>query len=347
MAEAFGDILGDDFLFVVRGDVPGDLKRLNVMSVSAPRRFRSIFYFFCLPFLVVEKRWSNKDVIIFSTDPYLLVIIIFWRKVLGFKYLICSDWHQLFDDWRDKYISANSDYLISTSERLKGFLISVCGVNPKKIVAARGGVNLDLYKAKAKTNKLDYRINLKLPDGLFLVGYAGSFKAMGREKGVDTMIKSLPHLDKKIKMVFVGGTKQEIKEYSSLARETGVESRCVFAGRQPFDRVIEYQMAVDALVTANPDDPYFRNYCFPMNIWEYMAAGRPIIYSNLEIMDEIMKGRATSFEPDDPVSLANAITSVCQNIGVAEKVARQNTIDVTAHTWHSRARAIIDFVISK
>ena len=49
MAQAFSGLLGRDFLFLVRGDVPDEMKNTNVVSVRAPKRFRMAFYFFWLP----------------------------------------------------------------------------------------------------------------------------------------------------------------------------------------------------------------------------------------------------------------------------------------------------------
>lgn len=139
MAEAFAKLLGQRFLFLIRGDTPDELKHINTESIKLPRRFKTICYFLWMPALIFLRKWNNRETIFLSYDPYLLSIIIFWRKIFRLKYSICSDWHQLFDDWRDRYIAVNSDYLISTSKRLKGLLVSVCGINQSKILVAYGG----------------------------------------------------------------------------------------------------------------------------------------------------------------------------------------------------------------
>lgn len=344
MAVAFDKILDGNFLFVVRGDIPDELKSLHTVSVKLPRRFRTILYFFRIPVLIFFRKWSDPDTIFFSSDPYLLSTLVFWRKILGFKYHICSDWHQLFDDWRDRYIATNSDYLISTSKRLKRLLVSVCGVDQGKILVAYGGVNLATFTEKLKINKSEYRKKLKLPTDSFLVGYVGGFRSVGMEKGLDIMIKALPHLDDKIMMVFVGGSKQHINEYMALAKKIGVEDRCIFVEKQSFEKVVEYELAMNVLSIPYPDKPHFRDYGFPMKVWEYMASGRPIIYSNLEIMREVLGGRATSFQPDDASSFANAVLSIYQDAESAEEIARKNTNDVQAYTWKARAENILNFI---
>lgn len=342
MALAFAKILARNFMFVVRSATPDELKHLNIISIRLPRHFRTILYFLWMPVVIMFRKWTDHETVFFSSDPYLLSTLVFWRKILGFKYFICSDWHQLFDDWRDNYVAGNSDYLISTSKRLKGMLMSVCGVDPAKILVAYGGVDKDIFDSKS--NGTNYRKKLGLPEGEFLVGYIGGFTCLGMDKGITTMIKAINLLDKKIKMVFVGGRKQELEDYKLFAKNEGTEDRCLFIKRQSFGKVMEYEMAMNVLVIPYPDKPHFRNYGFPMKIWEYMASGRPIVYSGLGIMAEVLEDKATSFKPDNASSLAGAIKSILEDIDAAEMVATQNHKEVEDYTWGARARKIISFI---
>lgn len=346
MAEAFYGVLGQDFSFVVRGTVPDELKRINASSVNVPKRLRATSYFLLMPFIVVSRKWNDRQTVFFSSDPYLLSVLVFWRKILGFRYSICSDWHQLFGDWRDRYVAGHSDFLVSTSKRLKGLLSSVCGADRDKIVVAYGGVDTAIFEANSRSDRAELRAGLALPADAFLVGYVGGFKAIGMEKGLGTMIKSLPRLNDKIKMAFVGGLKQDIDEYALLAKKEKVEGRCIFVERQrSFEKVVRYEMAMDALVIPYPNEKHFRDYGFPMKVWEYMASGRPIVYSDLEIIAEVLDGKAVRFKADDPWALTGAIMSVYNGRDSAEKAARQNSLDVRAYTWEARAANIIRFII--
>lgn len=344
MAEAFSKLLGENFLFLIGGKIPNEFKNINTKSIKTPRRFKTMFYFFKLPILIILRKWNSKEIMFFSYDPYLLSILIFWRKTLKFDYKIFSDWHQLFDDWKDKYVALNSDKLTCTSKRLKKFLISKCGVNSDKILTAYGGVDLNIFKEKLEQNREKLKEDLQLPKDMFLVGYAGGFRAIGQEKGLNTMIKALPHLPQNIKMVFVGGTEKDIKEYIDLARKYNVESRCIFIKKQPYEKLIEYQVAIDVLVIPYPNKHHFRDYGFPMKVWEYMASGRPIIYSNLEIIDEALGEKATSFISDNEKSLADSVLSVFNNMEEKEKIALKNREFVKSYTWDKRAENIFNFI---
>ena len=66
------------------------------------------FYFFGSLILFLKR--LSLSAIFFSNDPYLLAHLIRLRKIFRFKYKICSDWHMLYNNWRDKYIAVNSDF---------------------------------------------------------------------------------------------------------------------------------------------------------------------------------------------------------------------------------------------
>ncbi len=323
MAGAFQTILGDNFRFVIRG---AEIEQLNTIGVPAPNKFKSLYYFFNFPNLVRKYGWNEADVVIFASDSYLLPGVIFWKKVFNFKYRVVSDWHQMFDDWRDKYIALNSDLLIATSKKLKSLVISKLKVEEDKVLVAYGGVDPELFKKK---------INIDLPRDKFLVGYVGGFKSVGLEKGLRTIIESLLRLGDEVMAVFVGGSRAEIAHYQSLAETLEVSGKCLFVEKQPFEKVVQYEMSMDVLVIPYPDEPHFRDYGFPLKVWEYMAAKRPIVYSDLQIISEVLYGKGVPFTPGNPESLANAILSVQKS---------RPSVSYEPYTWQDRAGAIINFI---
>ena len=260
------------------------------------------------------------------------------------KYKICSDWHQLWNDWRDKFISRRSNFLISTSSNLKKMIVSVSGVNENKILIAYGGVNLDDFENKTRP-LFGWRANLKLSASDFLVGYVGFYRTMGMSKGLDIMISALPLIpDKKVKMVFVGGRNAEIEDYKAQAKALGVLDRTIFVPAKPNNVIPAYEASMDVLVIPYPDKPHFRDYGFPMKVYEYMASKRPIIYSNLPIIAEVLSDCAISFEPGNERDLAQKIEGLVsepQNgIDLAEKAFKK----AENFTWRKRAEKITWFI---
>lgn len=322
------------FSFVIRGRIPAELNELNPISVMAPRRGRRIFYFLFFPILIYRYAWFGAQNIFFASDSYMLVILSFWKPI--FKYRICSDWHQLFEDWRDRYIAKNSDFLITTSNRLRKLLVGKTEVDQGKVLVAYGGVDIGEFIEKRKYSSEHFRKLLNLPQKSLLVGYIGGFRSLGMEKGIDTMIESVPLLPQDIEMVFVGGSTAHITQYEKLASEHNVLNRCHFIEKQDFQKLVEYELSMDILVIPYPNKPHFRDYGFPQKVWEYLASGRFIIYSDLEIIDEVLRGKGRSFEAGSSRDLARKILEVKEGI--------KDYPLPTDRSWNSRAREIIDFI---
>ena len=347
MARAFTSILGDDFKLYIRGNSSSELNGVNTFSVNTTSRLRSVFYFFWIPIFVINNKHNNKRTVFFSNDPYLLSILIFWRKILRLKYLVCSDWHQLFEDWRDKYIALNSDYLISTSKKLRETILNTTQISENKILVAYGGADLQEFENISESVS-ELRKKLDLPVSDILVGYVGFYKTMGMEKGLKTMIEALRFIqDKSVKMVFVGGRGGEIKEYQKMAEDMGVADRVIFERAMPKEAIPTYERTLDILVIPYPDKPHFRHYGFPMKVYEYMASNKPIIYSNLPIIAEILADCGLSSNPDDSKDLADKIKSLINDPSVAHDLGSKALEKVESFTWQKRAQHIIDFIKSE
>ncbi|MBI1974284.1 MAG: glycosyltransferase family 4 protein [Candidatus Zambryskibacteria bacterium] len=249
----------------------------------------------------------------------------------------------LHDDWKDRFISKNSDSLITTSEKLKKSLLEI-GVPSEKALVVYGGVNLaDFGNVDSSATKKKYGI----PTDKVLIGYIGLFRTMGMEKGIDIMIRSLKFLNQDTLMVFVGGKKNEVSAYETLAGEIGVRNQCIFIEKIPDQKeIFNIEQAMNVLVIPYPDRPHFRNYGFPMKVYEYMAAEKPIVYSKLDLTEEILKDCGFTFVPDSEVSLADTIKYVIseENLGEVSEKATLAYEKLKEFTWENKARKIIEFL---
>ncbi len=344
MAIAFGKVMGKDFTFVIAGPLADDFKGTQVQSIKSRESFRAVFYFFYLPFFIIKNKYYNKEIVFFSPDPYLSSFLILWRKVFRFKYKIFSDWHQLFEDWRDKFVATNSDYLVSTTKKIKDTLVKKTGVSPAKVLVSYGGVDVEMFK-HSDQSQLELRTRLSLPGG-FLVGYVGFYKTMGMSKGVPTMIKALTYIpNENIKMVFVGALgDEEVKENQAIADSLGVGDKTLFLKWVKSTEVPAYEQAMDMLVIPYPDKPHFREYGFPMKVYEYMISQKPIIYSNLPIIDEMLYDCGVSFKPDDSKDLAEKIVDLYNKPEVIKNLSAKAFQKVQGFTWEKRAQNIINFI---
>jgi len=339
LAIGFVEVLGKDIQLVVDGDIT-NLNEENLIRPYKPKWIKgSIFFIFWILFFIKKNRSNLADMVFFSNDSYILFILIFWRKIFGVKYKVCSDWHHLFHDWRDRFIAHGSDKLITTSKKLKENIIKATNVDRNKISAIYGGVNIKLYENDKNISK----ILLGLPKDKIIIGYVGLFKTFGLEKGIVTMIQSLKYLRDEFVAVFVGGTKTEIKEYSLYADSLGVKDRCLFFERKNEDEIAKYQIIMDILAIPYPDKPHFRESGFPMKVYEYMASHRPIIYSKLDLVEEVLSDCAIGFIPDNPVDFSTKVKDIAEN-NFYPKLVSVAYSKLGGYTWKAKACNIVQFL---
>ncbi|MFA4818168.1 MAG: glycosyltransferase family 4 protein [Parcubacteria group bacterium] len=351
LAGQFAAALGGDYHLVVGNKSPEQFAGVNLLNLNFRTWGRSvwlyfwppyIYYFFWLPFFLTKEKGDGR--VYFTSDQNILCLLIFWKKRLGLKLKICADLHLLYENWKDGYIAKNCDFIITTSMKLKNLIIERFKTEPNKILTVYGGVDPVNYAGALDRTAL--RKKLALPDGQHLIGYVGLFKTMGMEKGLKTMIEATTKLAENNIMVFVGGKEAELSEYKKYAEKLDVAERCIFIGRVKLGEVAAFEQAMDILVIPYPNQPHFRLYGFPMKIYEYMAAKRPIVYSALDLAEEILADCGYTFKADDSESLAKTLKYVAGG-GNREEV--QIKVEIASAklqqlTWQGKAEKIIEFI---
>jgi glycosyltransferase involved in cell wall biosynthesis len=346
LARGFSLNLGKDFLFVPASDHSNELNGINFLSPQIKTsRLKNIFLFYIkyllwLPNNVLFKN-NTKDVIYFIGDPNLFLITYFYKKIFGFKFKICSDWHLYYKTWKYRFVAKKSNFIITTSNKLRNNIIEIFETDRSKIKTIYGGFNPQLYGTT--WGQFELRNELGLPKTDILVGYVGFFSTMGLEKGMKTMIESLPYLNtSQVKIVLVGARGNELNEYNSIARKLGVSNKTIVVNAINNNLVSKYEEAMDILIIPYPDQEHFREYGFPMKIYEYLASKKPIIYSGLEIMSEILSDVGWPFESNNPRDLARTIDNVCTNTSEAIRKSGLGFDKVKNFTWRKKAENIID-----
>lgn len=188
---------------------------------------------------------------------------------------------------------------------------------------------------------------LGIATATYVMGYSGTLKVMGQEKGVGTGIRALAELTSDVLFLVVGGEPEDIAEYRRLAESLSVADRVTFIGKVPHARVPEYLAAFDVAVATASATEHSAYYGSPLKMFEYMAAGIPMIVSDLPALREVLTEETTVFiAPADPHELAQAVMNQRSHPGAA--ILRAQAAKQLAHerfTWNARAHAILAFII--
>jgi glycosyltransferase involved in cell wall biosynthesis len=79
-----------------------------------------------------------------------------------------------------------------------------------------------------------------------------------------------------------------------------------------------------------------------LKLFEYMAAGKPIVASDLPAFREVLRDNehACLIEPGKPDALARGIRRVLEDMALAERIARNAFEQAPAYSWARRAERI-------
>ncbi len=218
------------------------------------------------------------------------------------------------------------------------------GVKPKKLFVEGDAVDLSRFENLPSQPKARTKWNLKT-DRL-VVGYVGRLTTLGQEKGVSHMLQALAVLkpQKQFFGFIVGGPEGDRARYEQQAKKLGLtEDDVLFTGEIPAADVPASLSACDILAMPFPDLPHYRTHMSPLKMFEYMAADRPMITSDLPTVRDVLSEETAIFcKPGDVRSLADALEWIHTNPAKAEKRSKAALSLVQHHTWQERMKRVLD-----
>lgn len=219
------------------------------------------------------------------------------------------------------------------------------GVQPDKVIVESDGVDLARFSHVARHTKEEW----ELPTNIPIIGYVGSFVTQNNmEKGIGELVEALGVLKERGGHVFgllVGGVDRGDR-YGRKGTSCGLIQLDDFQIRpQVSSSLVPSVLSLcDICVYPAPrsNHHYFIRDTSPLKLFEYLAAGKPIVCAELppirDIVDETM---VTFCTPGDPESLADAITWVLDHPAEAQEKARKGREHVKKFDWVERMRRIL------
>jgi glycosyltransferase involved in cell wall biosynthesis len=279
---------------------------------------------------------NRAEYIFYTRDEYLLPLLNMFSK------RVVWEGHALPNNIKN-YIPylKKAHRVVVLTERLKKELIDL-GLKSDNIWISPDAVDLEIFDINIE--KEEARNKLNLPTDKIILGYTGSFKTKAMDKGINDILLSLKLVEDAI-FVAVGGREDDIDFYTNIAKEQGVENRIIFLPQVDQTTLAIYQKAFDVLLMPFPYNKHYANYMSPLKMFEYMAAHRPIVTSDLPTIREVLN-EETSFicKPDNPKDLARAINDTLRDTDLAKKVSDKAYEEVKKYTWDKRGKNILEFI---
>jgi glycosyltransferase involved in cell wall biosynthesis len=123
--------------------------------------------------------------------------------------------------------------------------------------------------------------------------------------------------------------------------------RFLYAGQVIPERVPLYLSAFDVCAMPFPWTEHFAYYASPIKLFEYMAARRAIVASNLPSTAEVLADGESGLliPPSDVDALAAAVARLRDDPALRERLAaRAYELVMARYTWAARARYILNHV---
>lgn len=212
---------------------------------------------------------------------------------------------------------------------------------PEEIRVTPNGADLERYRDLPEASFARYQLGL--PQGPTAV-YSGHFYA-GR--GIDLLFALAQRLPE-VNFLWVGGRKEDVDSWQNRLQQARV-SNVLLTGFVENQRLPLYQAAADVLLM-----PYERSIagssggnsveiCSPMKMFEYMAAGRAILASDLPVLHEVLTpDNAVFCPPEDVDAWEQALTALLADAARREGLMRQASADIKGYTWRARAERALD-----
>ena len=133
---------------------------------------------------------------------------------------------------------------------------------------------------------------------------------------------------------------RESEEWMAEAKSLGVDKRIISVGFQPADRYSLYLSASNFFIFSIKNTVFDRARS-PLRIMDYMAAGRPIIATDLPEIKEVAHGCGLFFRPCEPGNLAEKILHAIREPDLCKKMgelARERA--AKRYSWSALAQQL-------
>lgn len=227
-------------------------------------------------------------------------------------------------------VFAAATALIAVSEVVKTYLMNY--VDNSKVHVIPNGVNPTRFAAFRPATQ---------PKTL-TVGFVGSLKPW---HGLPILTAAFAQLRQRVpeaKLLIVGDGPERENLEAELAAH-GLDSHTQFTGAVNPDAVPKLLARMDVAVAPYPAQSDF--YFSPLKVYEYMAAGLPVVASRIgQLADLIDTGvNGILCPPGDAIALAEALETLWRSPTLRQRLgeaARQQVMD--NHTWDAIAQQILN-----
>ncbi len=212
-------------------------------------------------------------------------------------------------------------------------------LRPEEVVIGPNGVELERFVSLPDPKTARRQIGLPASPTVLCAGHLYA----GRGAGLFlTLAASTPEAH----FVWVGGRPQDVSIWREKA--AGLDN-VTFTGFVPHEQIPLYQAAGDILLMpyehsiAGSSGGDSSTFCSPMKMFEYMAAGRAILSSDLPVIREVLdESMAVFCPPEDAAAWQTALRALLHDPARRATLAKNARRAAEKYTWLARAKQTLE-----
>jgi glycosyltransferase involved in cell wall biosynthesis len=328
-----------------RDDGRQTIRGIEVFGIAVPRIFFLKYVIFHWRFWKFLRRWKAADVILFysASAPWILPLRLLRVVSRRKRPLLVMDTRSLHMPSRSE--QGWKGYVMGTFERVMHG-ISVRGADGHTVITALMADSVRIPPRKlwgvwpsgVDVNRFSScSVRRRWPIGREPVrlGYIG---ALQYERNLMGLVRAVEKANSEgqsfqFRLVGNGAQRASLEEY---ARQSS--GRIEVRSAIPYDEIPEFLSQVHVGVLPFPDEEKFQ-VCSPIKLFEYMAAGLPILATRIPCHTGVMQNGAYVFwaERSDEEGLTKALRSIWQRRNALNDLSAAAASGARSWTWRSSA----------
>jgi glycosyltransferase involved in cell wall biosynthesis len=236
----------------------------------------------------------------------------------------------------------NADRLVLVSEELQPVVLAA-GAAPERVVVNPNGVDVSRFDPGA--DGIGLRDRLGWPRDVIVCGFLGTFTRWHGVVFLADQVAPLCRARPDLRFLFLGDgdLRAEVEERLAAA---GVSDRVRFTGLLEPSLVPKHLAGCDILLSPHlpfeDGTPFFGS---PTKLFEYLAAGRPVVASRLGQIGRVVEHEETGllFEPGNGDEFRGAVLRLAAGADERRRMgARARRVVEARYTWEANVRRAVE-----
>jgi len=235
----------------------------------------------------------------------------------------------------ERKVLSSADLVIAQSRELQDYFIREHGLEPSRTAMVTNGADPVLFQPQKRSADLMGQFGLHQGP---VLGFVGSMNVW---HGLDNLVQIMRailerHANAQFLLVGAGGGAEE--HIRRFAAESGFTDRVVFTGYIPYEQIPQIVQLMDIVLAPYPDLPFF--YYSPVKLFEYMAAGKPVVTTAIGQIEQVVRNNQTGLLcPAGRFDcIVQALEELLHNSNLRKRLGENARREIeTRHTWQHKA----------